>query len=188
MTDFNITPKMIDFYRKLPGNSVLQDSAIIEMIKKDVKQYNVPIGFYDLECEAEKRVKETHKNISIFGTNLNVPINNTGLEIEKQTPEEIINKTTQLNKIIDSKILDFAQNLIREEWGDSEFVFNLYEDVKIEQDDKRLVTESRNGKPSFIFINTKEKGIRISFSENKIKKEILNYEEDTYTRIIHGCP
>ena len=48
MTDFNITPKMIDFYRKLPGNSVLQDNAIIELIKILASIPNAKIKIIDL--------------------------------------------------------------------------------------------------------------------------------------------
>ena len=41
MAEIKITQEMIDYYRSKPGNSVLLDSAIINLIQKDIQ---IPIS------------------------------------------------------------------------------------------------------------------------------------------------
>ena len=66
MTDIKITQQMIDYYRNKPGNLLLLDSAIIELIQKDIDAGNFSKEFEQLANDAQKKGYDA-VNSNLFG-------------------------------------------------------------------------------------------------------------------------
>ena len=83
MADIKITQEMIDFYRSKPGNSVLLDSTIIDLIKKDSETGRLPKEFTTLASEAQKTgYNATSSNLFGYGFGAD---SNMGLSFERTT-------------------------------------------------------------------------------------------------------
>ena len=83
MADINVTPQMISEYRALIGNFVLSDSAISEMIKKDIESGKLPKEFATLATDAQKTGNNTGStNLFGFGFDTNADL---GLTFERTT-------------------------------------------------------------------------------------------------------
>ena len=95
MADIKITQEMIDFYRSKLGNSVLLDSVIIDLIKKDIDSGKLPKEFVTLATDAQKTGFNT-VNSNLFGYGFeSLKINNSqNIEIKYEVKEDNIDLKT----------------------------------------------------------------------------------------------
>ena len=83
MAEIKITQQMIDYYRSKPGNAVLLDSAIIDLINKDIETGKLPKEFATLASDAQKTgYNVTSSNLFGYGFDTNTDI---GLTFERTT-------------------------------------------------------------------------------------------------------
>lgn len=83
MAEIKITQQMIDYYRSKPGNAVLLDSTIIDLIKKDIETGKLPKQFATLASDAQKTgYNATSSNLFGYGFGAD---SNMGLSFERTT-------------------------------------------------------------------------------------------------------
>lgn len=88
MSDIKITQQMIDFYRSKPGNMLLIDSAIIELIQKDIESGNLPEQFTQLATDVKRTGNNASKS-NLFGYGFDTDTT-FGFSFQRTTsPEEL---------------------------------------------------------------------------------------------------
>jgi len=116
MAGVNVTTQMIKEYRALMGNFILSDSAILEMIKKDIETGKLPKEFATLATDAQKvGYNANTSNLFGFGFNTNTAM---GLSFERTTPKT--NQNEQQAKKIASPVKENSKWY--KDWGGSSLV------------------------------------------------------------------
>lgn len=117
MSDIKITQQMIDFYRSKPGNMLLVDSAIIELIQKDIESGNLPEQFTQLATDV-KRTGNNASTSNLFGYGFDTDTT-FELSFEKRTSQE------ELEYIYYKQIADdIIKNLLKSpsKWNSSKSI------------------------------------------------------------------
>lgn len=177
MADIKITQQMIDFYRNKPGNSVLLDSAIIDLINKDIETGKLPKEFALLATDVQKAgYSIANSNLFGYGFDINA---NSGLQFERTTTQE---EQEEINKINYRKT--FIESVIREEIDDNNFKveFKEYTELKTANGTK-IILEAPNGKPRQVYIENNDKIIKINCHKTGIEKSIINKRTNIMTQI-----
>ena len=116
MAELNVTSQMIKEYRTLIGNFVLSDSAILEMIKKDIETGKLSKEFATLATDAQKvGYNANTSNLFGFGFNTNTAM---GLSFERTTSKT--NQNEQQAKKIASSVKENSRWY--KDWGGSSLI------------------------------------------------------------------
>ncbi len=176
MADIKITQQMIDFYRSKSGNSVLSDSAIIELIQKDIDTGKLPKEFAQLAIDATKTGYNTvNSNLFRYGFDIN---SNLGIQFERTTTKE---EQEEINKINYRK--NFIENVIKEEVDTNIKVeFEEYTELKT-TDGTKIILEAPNGKPRYVYIENSAKIIKINCHKTGIEKSITDRKTNIVTTL-----
>lgn len=166
MADIKITQQMIDYYRDKPGNSVLSDSAIIELIQKDIDTGKLSKEFAQLAIDAAKTGYNIISNLFRYGFDIN---SNLGIQFERTTTKE---EQEEINKINYRK--NFIENVIKEE-VDTNIKVEFEEYTKLKTTDgTKIILEAPNGKPRYVYIENSDKIITINCHKTGIEKSITD--------------
>ena len=177
MADIKITQEMIDFYRSKPGNSVLLDSVIIDLIKKDIDSGKLPKEFATLAIDAQKTGFNTvNSNLFGYGFDINT---NLGLQFERTSTQE---EQEEINKINYRKT--FIESVIREEIDDNNFKVEFEEYTELNTvNGTKIILEAPNGKPRHVYIENGDKIIKINCLFTGIEKSIIDKRTNIMTQI-----
>ncbi|MCQ2754678.1 MAG: hypothetical protein MJ231_06490 [bacterium] len=177
MAEIKITQQMIDFYRSKPGNSVLLDSAIVDLIKKDIGLGKLPKEFVQLANDVRNKGYAAN-DTNVFGYGFNTGTNSE-LQIERTSSPEELEEINGLESTysamnlkivncdsekIQDKISDFTQGCI----GDCGLLSTLKalssNDVGAKYIDNAISIDSKTGDRIVTFI-----GVNKSYRIPKVK-------------------
>ena len=144
MAEIKITQQMIDYYRSKTGNAVLLDSAIIDLIEKDIETGKLPKQFATLASDAQKTGYNAASS-NLFGYGFDTD-SNIGLTFERIT--NFSSESTEKKDSTQAQISpeDFVRGLgLNIESGEGSKIYSKLSNVVIDiepADIKSVLTEN----------------------------------------------
>ncbi len=168
MTDIKITEQMIYYYRSQPGNLLLSDSAIINLINKDIELGKLPKEFSQLGIDAKKNnYKCEISNLFGYGFNVN---NNSFLSLEKESSHQNLEKINRTNYIKTD-----IENIIREKTGNNNYKLEFDEYTEFTtKNGIKIIIDGSAGKPHRLSIFSDKEIIKINYQKTGIEKTFID--------------